>query len=219
MKIETRGAPGRGVAAFLIGMAALMSLSSPALADKLVIFKNGKAMRVKSAVPNGKWLKCELDDKNFISVHESTILVIEEAALGGSAGEHRTNQVATGTGGGYVPSAGGGDVGPAPDSPVADLETENEELVRDAVEDQTYQRQKLMEAAAARRGNARGSGLRGQNLQNPAAAQQGVGGVPGGFQPLTQPGTLPGNRRLSPRRGAPGDALPQGARPPAQADE
>ncbi|HET9481328.1 MAG TPA: hypothetical protein VFP98_06180 [Candidatus Polarisedimenticolia bacterium] len=100
-----------GAAAFLI--AAVLAGPAPARADKLVIFKNGKSLRVKSAVKDGKWLKCQFEDKNSMSVLADGVLSIEEAALGAREGEFRANQVAVGSG--YTPrsspvrpGAGGG---------------------------------------------------------------------------------------------------------------
>lgn len=219
MKTETRKVSRRGAAAALVALAALFSVSSPALADKLVVFRNGKAMRVKSATKDGKWLKCEFEDKNYISVPGSTVLAIEEAALGASTGDLRPNQVAAGSGGGYVPGPRGGDAGPPPEAPLSDNQISDDDPSIGVEEEQAYQRQKAMEAqaAAGRRGMTRGIPI--APGQNPGAIQQGLTGIPGGFQPLNQATTPFQNRRLNTRRGVPGDRLRQGSPGQSNQDE
>jgi len=87
----------------------LGALAAPGLtggsawADKLVLFKNGKALRVKAAVPDGKWLKCDFENGNFMSVPAAEVRKVEDAALGGKEGTFRANQVAEGVGTPYSP--------------------------------------------------------------------------------------------------------------------
>lgn len=77
--------------------------ADPAFAEKLVVFKNGKALRAKSVVEDGRWLKCEFEDGNFMSVPAGSVLRVAEADLAPGAGASRANQVAAGSGGGFVP--------------------------------------------------------------------------------------------------------------------
>ena len=170
---------------------ALVFIASPLPADTLVLFKNGKAMRVKSVTKDGQWLKCEFEDKNFISVPASGVLRVEEAALGGSGGELRPNQVAAGTGGAYVPPPrGGSDQGPPPEMPP------EEDLAAAIAEEQ---------AAVARQGPPRPGVVGGRgNLPGGRGIPIPPGQNPGiqqGFQPLNQAGTPFQNRRLNEQRG------------------
>lgn len=180
---------------------ALVFVASPLLADTLILFKNGKAMRVKSVTKDGQWLKCEFEDKNFISVPASGVLKLEEAALGGTAGELRPNQVAVGSGGGYVPGPRGGpDSGQATEAPVeADSDT-----TADDPEDYMRADPVAARAEAAGRYNFRG-GVPIPPGQNP--------GVQQGLQQLNQPRTPFANRRLSEQRGSNRNRIPS---PPDQ---
>jgi hypothetical protein len=201
----------RGAAAALVALVALVALSvvpSPAMADKLVLFKNGKALRAKTAVKDGIWLKCEIEDKNYISVPASFVLSIEESGLGAAGDSLRPNQVAAGSGGGYVPSPrGGGDAAPPPEVNSADpsVPQDDPEYAAGLEEEQAYQRQRAMEMQAQvnRRGGA------------PMTPVQ--TGLPGGLQPLNQPGTPFQNRRLNQRGGTLG-VRPQ-VNNPAQANQ
>src|SRR5688572_32364573 len=87
----------------LLTVVAALAAAGSARADKLVIFKNGKALKATSVVKDGLWLKCEFDKGNFISVKASAVESIEEAAVGSNEGELRTNKVAPGSG--YQPPA------------------------------------------------------------------------------------------------------------------
>jgi hypothetical protein len=90
----------------LLTLAVTVAAAGAAHADKLVIFKNGKAMRAHSVTQDGIWLKCEFENKNYISVKASSVAGIEEAAVGTNEGELRTNKVAAGSG--YTPPASQG---------------------------------------------------------------------------------------------------------------
>ena len=92
------------LAAVTLGVGAL--LSGEARADKLIFFKNGKALRVKSVKEDGVWLRCELEAKNVLSVPNAGVLSIEEAST--PAREAPMNQVAVGTGTPYTGRGGGG---------------------------------------------------------------------------------------------------------------
>src|SRR5262245_7399166 len=73
----------------------LVSLSQvPATADHLVVFKNGKAMRVVSTTKDGKWLKCAFDDKTFLSIPASQVASVEETAAATGGPALKVNQVA-----------------------------------------------------------------------------------------------------------------------------
>lgn len=173
----------------------MVFVGSSLFADTLVLFKNGKAMRVKSATKEGQWLKCEFEDKNFISVPAAGVLKVEEAALGGTAGELRPNQVAVGSGGGYVPGPRGGpDSTPGSEPPV-------EEDPATAVADQEdYVRQQAVAGRASVAGRDKFRGVPIPPGQNP--------GVQQGLQQLNQPGTPFPNRRLNESRGSNRNRIP-----------
>src|SRR5262245_42516703 len=140
----------------LIIVLAAVFVASPVLADSLVMFKNGKAMRVKTVTKQKDWLKCEFEDKNFISVPASSIARIEEADLGGKACELRATPVETGTGGGYVPP-------PRDQSVQNDPPPAEEEQVQPSPQDEDFLRQQ-------------GVGVNGVN--RPAGGRQPGRGVP-----------------------------------------
>lgn len=168
---------------------ALVFVASPLFADTLVLFKNGKAMRVKSVTKEGQWLKCEFEDKNFISVPAAGVLRVEEAALGGTAGELRPNQVAVGSGGGYVPGPrGGSEPAPMIEPPV------EEDPGTTAGDQEDFLRQQT----AVGRTNFRGIPI--PPGQNP--------GVQQGLQQLNQAGTPFQNRRLNEQRGSNRNRIP-----------
>jgi hypothetical protein len=173
----------------LLTVVVALGAAGAAHADKLIIFKNGKAMRAHSVAQDGVWLKCEFENKNFISVKASSVASIEEAAVGSNEGELRANKVAVGSG--YTPPPNQGfspnegqqhemqaqhpQQPPEPEEPGAALAEEQE--------------------AIRRQGGVVGGGIRsgrrGLNQQaNP---------VPG-LQPLNQQQTpFQGRRSLSPR--------------------
>jgi hypothetical protein len=173
-----------------ITLSILCLTSGPASADKLVLFKNGKAMRVKTVTSDGQWLKCEFEDKNFLSVRASSVLGVEDAVLGSQTGELRPNQVAVGVGGGaFNPGpAGIGAGGPPPE--VAQS--------ADEAQDQADLQAAIAEEQAARNGQPqvqqgqqfgvnngfgrRASRIGGQPQANPFQ--------PGGLQPLNQNGSV-----------------------------
>jgi len=83
---------------------------APAHADKLVMFKNGKAMKIKDVQKDGEWLRLLFDDKNFVAVRMAEVDDIIEAAAGSTtaAPGERVNQLVEGQRG--LPSAGAADV-------------------------------------------------------------------------------------------------------------
>jgi len=180
-------------------MSGLVLMASPLLADSLVMFRNGKAMRVKSVIKDGDWLKCEFEDKNFISVPAAGVLKIEEAALGSTAGELRANQVAAGTGGGYVP--------PPRDAGVPNEPAEEESAPpppdEDFLRQQQLQQQQQLGVVGGRGSLANRNGRAGVPIPpgtNPGV-QQGVPQGIQGLQPLNQANSPFHNRRLSEQRG------------------
>ncbi len=178
--------------------AVVLTLSAgPAAADKLVVFKNGKAMRVKSVQNEGKWMKCEFEDKNFISVLASTVADVEEAVSSSSAGELRPTQVASSSGG------GGGGYSPPPQAANPSYPPEISQAVTPIPEAPTEQdaQAELEAEQAAIQAEQRTGGLRRYGAQPQQA--------PGGLQPLNnnvlQRGTLPGRglARRDQAQGAP----------------
>ena len=174
----------------------------PASADKLVVFKNGKAMKVKSITHDGKWLKCEFDDKNYLAVEATKVLNIEEVAVGSSAGELRPNQVVAGGVGGFSPGPGGiGAGGVPPETAPAPDESAQEQADIQAA---------IAEEQAARQAQAQQQGLGVNNGANNGLGRRGtrIGGQPvgqpnqNGLQP-TQPGSIFQNRNLTQRGLAP----------------
>jgi hypothetical protein len=79
--------------------AAVVMLFSPgsAKADKLVIFKNGKALLVKSVEQDGKWVKCSFGGDDSMSVPAASIAEVTEAEIGqNTRGDDAPNQLAQG---------------------------------------------------------------------------------------------------------------------------
>lgn len=54
--------------------------AGPALADKLIVFKNGKVMRAKDVTPDGKWTYADLGKGATVGVRTSDIQSIEDSA-------------------------------------------------------------------------------------------------------------------------------------------
>jgi hypothetical protein len=98
------GAPGSARPATIIYSLALIFMMGalPALADKLVLFKNGKVMRVKSVDTKDGWTRMKIGKKNIMAVRSSYILAVEEAAAAGknSVGSSLPNQATVGGRGG-----------------------------------------------------------------------------------------------------------------------
>jgi hypothetical protein len=182
----------KGIITVVVAILFSAVASGPAWADKLVIFKNGKALRVKSAKQDGKWLKCEFEDKSFISVLNAGVLSVEESVAGSREGELKPNQVASG-GGGFGPGARGGDGGVPSEVPAqGDSSQEDQEEAARAVAEEQAEIQRQNQANQAGQGDPR-RGRIGQNRSNPM--------LPGGLQPLNpQPATLTAPNR-QPGRG------------------
>ena len=171
------------LAAVTLGAGAL--LSGEARADKLIFFKNGKALRVKSVKEDGVWLRCVLEDKNVLSVPNSGVQSIAEAST--PAREGPTNQVAVGTGTPYTGRGGGGggggeqpDYAAAAEAAAAAAEAQ-EQATHAANQEQTG----VTAAGAPRAGFGRNAvgGRRGGVGAQPNASNNPM--LPG-FQPMNQ---------------------------------
>jgi hypothetical protein len=180
--------------------------AGPAHADKLVVFKNGKALKAKSIIKDGAWLKCEFEGNNSISVKASSVDSIEEAAVGSNEGDLRFNKVAASSG------------SFAPNRPPAAYTDEGHQEAQaqqaQAAQQQAQDEEAAMAAAAAEEAEARRqagtavggnvNGLRaGQRGNGIGLNQQNQNGVNGGFQqfqPLNQARTpFQGRNGLTPR--------------------
>ena len=169
--------------------------AGPAHADKLVVFKNGKALKAKSVTKDGAWLKCEFEGTNFISVKASSVDSIEEAAVGSNEGDLRFNKVAASSGS-YTPNR-----------PPAYTDEGHQEAQAQAAQQQAQDEEAAMAAAAAEEAEARrqagtavGGGVNGLRAGQRAIGQnQNQNGVNAntvnGFQPLNQSNTPFQNRR------------------------
>ncbi len=184
-------------------LAATGLTGSSAWADKLVLFKNGKALRVKSAVADGKWLKCDFENGNYMSVPAAEVRKIEDAALGGKEGTFRANQVAEGVGTPYTPPPPGTRFDPAaqtlgenqpPGSGPAATQEGQEALAQETAE------REAQGAFIPRRGGL-GNRFQVNGTGRLTAGTNAVGGVQnGGLQPLNQVRTpFAGRRGLTQR--------------------
>lgn len=91
--------------AVLLAMIALLA-GTDARAEKLVVFKNGKAIRVKTVSQERGWARLELDGGAVLGVRSSQISVVDDAGAS-SLGKIDAvqNQASVGGAGGYVPPA------------------------------------------------------------------------------------------------------------------
>ncbi|MBI3448084.1 MAG: hypothetical protein HY049_04065 [Acidobacteria bacterium] len=178
-----RSSPSRRVAPFaLLFLLAGALAASPALADKLILFKNGKSMRAKTAKEDDKgWTRLELEG-GLMGVKTSEIAAIQDA-MGGSGArvEAPPNQASGGGGGAGGGFVSGGYVG-------ADTPAEAPPPPED------YQPPPPDPGQNQYRGNP--------GLQGNTPAQRSMGGLPGsplgrgfrGNQNGTAPGGLNGGR-------------------------
>jgi len=84
----------------LAAASALALASSPSLADKMVLFKNGKVMRVESTESKNGWTTLKLSKDGAMGVRDDQILGIQEAGEGKrAADEPLPNQTSVGGGG------------------------------------------------------------------------------------------------------------------------
>lgn len=187
----------RRVGILLLVLVAILSLTPrAALADKLVVFKNGKAMKVKSISQDGKWVKCEFEEKNYLAVEASRILSVEDVVPGSSAGDLRPNQVIAGSGGGYTPAPGGynglpPDVPSSPDGAQEQAEAQAALAAEQQASQEAQQQSGVI--GIGRRGARVGRGVTGAAQFGQAGAQQGQNGSIFQNRSLTQ-----GNRPQPP---------------------
>jgi len=162
----------------------------PAYADKLVLFKNGKVMRVKTTTQDAKWLKCDFDGGNYISVPLAAVLKVEEATIGGKEGAVRANQVAEGVGTPYTPRPPGTRLDAAAAALAGAQQQDGgnspEDDLAQSLADEAAERQAQGAAVVGAPGRRLGGRLQVQpNGFNQTGAA--VGGIqPGGLQPLNQ---------------------------------
>ena len=164
---------------------------SPASADQLVVFKNGKAMRVKSTVHDGKWLKCEFEDKSFLSILNSQVSSVEEATLASNNANLRVNQMVAGSGGGggFNPGPqglGAGGLPPDVPAPAADDSAQEQADVANAIAEEEAARRASSQQPNAPFGSQSGpTGRRGSRF----------GGTAQPFQPFQQGGIQQPNQQ------------------------
>jgi len=97
---------GKGIW-ILAASAALLLTGSPSLADKMVLFKNGKVMRVQDVESKEGWTTLKLGKDGAMGVRNDQILGVEEAGDGKSGKDDPLpNQASVGGRGG--PGGGGG---------------------------------------------------------------------------------------------------------------
>ena len=143
--------------------ASVLLMATAAHADKLVVFKNGKAMKIKNVTEDGQWLRLEFDDDNFMAVPRSGIETILEAAPGSANAAPAANQLVPGSrGAANIPRSGsrGGGGGSARPGRLNNQRrggaiagrssAESREAIRKALEEE----QQLMKNPAGRRGLA-----------------------------------------------------------------
>jgi len=111
MHLETLGRPRSASA---LALALLVSLAiTPAFADKVILFKNGKSMKAKSFKEDKGWTRLEVEG-GVVGVRSFEIALVQEAVGAAAAkAEPLPNQAAGGGGAGgpYVgANYGGGDV-------------------------------------------------------------------------------------------------------------
>jgi len=188
----------RSAKALSIALTLVCLSQVPAAADQLVVFKNGKAMRVKSATKDGKWLKCVFEDKTFLSIPSTQVASIEES-VAASTPALKVNQVAAGSGGGggFNPGVQGiGAGGLPPDIPVPqdDSAQEQAEIAAAVAEEEAARRNGGPQQPNAPFGATSGvTGRRGSRFNpQPGGLQQ------NGLQPLNQASPFQ-NRSLTQR--------------------
>jgi len=109
-------APGRRRLVKALALVAFVLLAvSPVLADKLILFKNGKSMKAKSVKEDKGWTRLELEG-GVVGVRSLEIALVQEA-IGAAAtkADPLPNQATGGGGapGGYVGASYGGGEAPA----------------------------------------------------------------------------------------------------------
>lgn len=192
---------------------AILAITTPASAEKLVVFKNGKVMLAKSVTEEAEWLKCEFDGGNFMSIPRARVSAIEESTLPESASRNTpANQLIDGPrGNANIPSGGGSGVDDVPRAGRGAVQAEPQ------MDDQEEMRRAIAEEAEARRGTFGGRNRPGQQQQpnnglpqHPGLQQQqqfqgqpvpGLNQAIPGMQPITTPSSnIGGKKRTIGRR-------------------
>ena len=184
---------------------AMLTITTTASADKLVVFKNGKVMLAKTVSEDADWLKCEFEGGNFMSIPRAKVASIEESTLPEGARVGQVNQLIDGPrGAANMPTGGGG--GGSDDVPRA-AGRGAQQMEAPPADDEESMRRAIAEEAEARR-------MFGQNPVRGGRGRPGVGQVTGpngvqqqqlqqqaipglnGLQPITTPSTpITGKRR------------------------
>ena len=95
MSKTRRGTAGTAALAAAVAITILLS-PGPAMADKLVIFKNGKALLASTAEEDGQWLKVSFGGDDWMSVPVTSIAEVIDAALAPGARAAAPNQLVEG---------------------------------------------------------------------------------------------------------------------------
>jgi hypothetical protein len=79
--MSSRGSRIGTLAGRLAAVAMVLALAAgSAMADKLIIFKNGKVLRVKSVTEEQGWTLAEIGEGNTVGVRTTQIAMVQEAA-------------------------------------------------------------------------------------------------------------------------------------------
>ncbi len=158
--------PGTRRAGWAVILAASFVVTSlaaaPAWADKLILFKNGKALRVKSIKVENGWMMAEMGKGGTVGFRSADVFRVDEAT--GEGGGEATPNVASTEGRGVTRDSG---------APVRADDSEAE--VSSAVQDRIEQRQQELQEKQAQEAAGQNPpgvvpGLRPLQPFNPAAA-------------------------------------------------
>lgn len=122
----------RRLAAPVCALAISIGAAGPALADKLIVFKNGRTMRAKVVNEEKGWTRLELDGGNVVGFRTALVLSIEETS-GSPAKIELPNLAAAGGGGGAAYASGSS---PAYASRTADAQLEEPQAAADEPQQQ-----------------------------------------------------------------------------------
>lgn len=127
--------------------------AGPALADKLVVFKNGKVLRAQGVTSEGQWTYADLGKGATVGVRTADILRIEESAGGGKKTEGY-NMAATDNRG--VSRSGGGRADRRSSTDI-DRSASVQERIEQRQRELEQQRESQQNADRGRSGNLRGA--------------------------------------------------------------
>jgi len=184
---------------------AMLTITTTASADKLVVFKNGKVMLAKTVSEDADWLKCEFEGGNFMSIPRARVASIEESTLPEGARGGPVNQLIDGPrGAANMPAGGGGgsdDVPRAAGRGAQQMEppqADDEEMKRALAEEAEQRRmfgQGPIRGGRGRAGAGQVTSPNGLQQQQAIPGQQPIPGL-NGLQPITTPSTpITGKRR------------------------